>query len=327
MGDVSAGVDRLVRVVQELSLAHTLSDVVKIVRVVARELSGADGATFVLRDGDMCFYLDEDAIGPLWRGQRFPMSTCISGWAMLNQATAVVPDIYADDRIPHDAYRPTFVRSLVTVPIRQIDPLGAIGNYWSEPRTPTADEIALLEALANATSIALANIRIRDELAEKASLAHELRLLSATDDLTGLLNRRGFLEQAQLRIEAAITAGVPSHLAYVDMDGLKAINDQLGHAAGDAALSALAGALADAVPSDGVVGRLGGDEFAVVVVDPARDADSVHAFLSEQISARHAGGAAVGVTTIDPHEDFSMEAVLIRADASMYDAKRARAAH
>src|SRR5262249_56843927 len=53
------------------------------------------------------------AIAPLWKGQRFPMSACISGWSMLNRCPAVISDIYADSRIPHDAYRPTFVKSLV----------------------------------------------------------------------------------------------------------------------------------------------------------------------------------------------------------------------
>ena len=117
---------RLVAAVQELSLARHLDAVMAIVRRAARELTGADGATFVLRDGDKCFYADEDAIEPLWKGQRFPMSACISGWAMLNRQAAVIEDIYADPRIPADAYRPTFVKSLVMVPIRTQAPTGAI---------------------------------------------------------------------------------------------------------------------------------------------------------------------------------------------------------
>src|SRR5512134_2389917 len=123
------GMERLIEVVQELSLARTLEGVMAIVRSAARELTGADGATFVLRDGDLCYYADEDAIAPLWKGRRFPMSSCISGWAMLHREPAVIPDIYADPRIPIDAYRPTFVKSRVMVPIRAEEPIGAIGNY------------------------------------------------------------------------------------------------------------------------------------------------------------------------------------------------------
>ena len=157
----------LANTVQELSLARNIDAVMKIVRSVARELTGADGATFVLRDGDLCFYADEDAISPLWKGSRFPIQTCISGWAMLNKQPAVIEDIYRDDRIPVDAYRPTFVKSLVTVPIRAIDPIGAIGNYWAKHRKPSAQQVALLQALADITAVSIENLVVRDKLEEK----------------------------------------------------------------------------------------------------------------------------------------------------------------
>ena len=155
---------RLVQAVQELSLARNLDKVMQIVRTVARELTGADGATFVLRDGDQCYYAEEDAIEPLWKGMRFPLTACISGWAMLNQDTAVIPDIYADPRVPADAYRPTFVKSLAMVPIRSSAPIGAIGNYWARHHQASPQEVALLQALADTTSVALENIQVYGEL-------------------------------------------------------------------------------------------------------------------------------------------------------------------
>lgn len=161
------GIEKLLVVIQDLSRARTLEAVQAIVRVAARALTGADGATFVLREGDQCFYADEDAIAPLWKGLRFPMSACISGWAMLEKRSAVIEDIYADDRIPADAYRPTFVKSLAMVPIRTSDPIGAIGNYWSARRTPSAGEVALLQALADSTSVALENVGLYRALEER----------------------------------------------------------------------------------------------------------------------------------------------------------------
>lgn len=155
---------RLVQAVQELSLARNLDKVMQIVRTVARELTGADGATFVLRDGDQCYYAEEDAIEPLWKGMRFPLTACISGWAMLNQDTAVIPDIYADPRVPAEAYRPTFVKSLAMVPIRSTAPIGAIGNYWARHHQASPEEVALLQALADTTSVALENIQVYGEL-------------------------------------------------------------------------------------------------------------------------------------------------------------------
>ena len=159
--------ERLVTVVQELSLARDLDTIMKIVRQAARELTEADGATFVLRDNGMCFYADEDAISPLWKGQRFPMSACISGWAMLNRQPAVIEDIYADSRIPQDAYRPTFVKSLTMVPIRTLDPIGAIGNYWATPHRATPEEVRLLQALADTTAVALENVQVYTELEQR----------------------------------------------------------------------------------------------------------------------------------------------------------------
>jgi two-component system CheB/CheR fusion protein len=184
------GSERLVGVVQELSTARSLERVQTIVRRAARELTGADGAAFVLRDGQQCFYADEDAIAPLWKGRRFPMTACISGWVMQNKEAVVIEDIFADSRIPADAYRPTFVKSLAMVPIRTSDPVGAIGNYWARRYRASEEQLRMLQALADSTSIALENVRLIEQLqaakeaAESASrlkdeflamISHELR--------------------------------------------------------------------------------------------------------------------------------------------------------
>ncbi|MFT3784445.1 MAG: ATP-binding protein [Nibricoccus sp.] len=159
--------NRLVGAVQELSLARSLETVTSIVRKVARELTGSDGATFILRDVDKCHYVDEDAIGPLWKGQRFPMTACVSGWAMLNKRPAVIPDIFDDSRVPVDAYRPTFVKSLVMVPIRTDQPIGAIGTYWSRPYRASHYEVELLQNLAHTTALALENVKVYSELEQR----------------------------------------------------------------------------------------------------------------------------------------------------------------
>jgi GAF domain-containing protein len=141
-----------------LDSARTLDEVGAVVRVEARHRTGAQGATFVLREENRCFYADEDAIAPLWKGQRFPITTCISGWAMLHDDTAVIPDISVDDRIPLEAYLPTFVRSLVMVPVGSPTPVAGIGAYWSRNYQATADEIAGLQALAFETAAAIHRI-------------------------------------------------------------------------------------------------------------------------------------------------------------------------
>ena len=157
----------VINVVQQLAFARDLARIQQIVREAARSLTGADGATFVLRDGEQCFYADEDAISPLWKGMRFPIQRCISGWSMLHRQPVVVPDIYADSRIAVEVYRPTFVRSLVIVPIRSIDPVGAIGNYWAHHHEATHEQIRLLQALADTTSVAIENVQMYGELEQR----------------------------------------------------------------------------------------------------------------------------------------------------------------
>jgi GAF domain-containing protein len=152
----------MVDVQGKLAGAGDVVEVGMIVRSAARRLADAQGATFVLRDGPDCFYADEDAISPLWKGQRFPLEHCISGWAMLNRSTAVVPDIMVDPRIPLDAYRPTFVRSLLVVPVGGPEPVAAIGAYWSERQVPDPGVVRLLEDLAEQTARAIDRVGLDD---------------------------------------------------------------------------------------------------------------------------------------------------------------------
>src|SRR5579871_4720056 len=155
---------RLVAAVRSLSTARSLAEIIEIVRKAARSIAQADGATFILRDGDYCHYVDEDAIRPLWKGQRFPIGACISGWAMLHGRPAVVKEIGSDSRLPLDVYRPTFVESLVMVPIRVESPVGAIGIYWARRHQAGETEVELLQALASSTAVALENVLLYQTL-------------------------------------------------------------------------------------------------------------------------------------------------------------------
>jgi signal transduction histidine kinase len=167
--------ENLVGVIQKLSLARDLVTVVNIVKSAARDLSGADGASFILRDGNLSSYVDEDAISPLWKGKRFPMEQCVSGWSMIHKTAATIPDIYDDPRVPVEAYRPTFVKSMVMVPIRQADPIGAVGTYWAKQHTASQTEIAILQSLADITAITIENITLYKNL--------EQRVMQRTSDL------------------------------------------------------------------------------------------------------------------------------------------------
>ena len=169
---------RLLRVAHDLSVARDISSVTAITGRAARDLTGADGVTFVLREGDACFYADEEAIAPLWKGRRFPSNACISGWVMLRNSPAVIRNVYDDPRIPHDAYKPTFVRSLAMVPVRAPEPIAAIGAYWGGEHEASEAEVAILECLADSAALAIRNLQLYTELSDALERERQVRIAS-----------------------------------------------------------------------------------------------------------------------------------------------------
>lgn len=161
----------------------------------------------------------------------------------------------------------------------------------------------------------------------KAQYEHATEL-ARLDPLTGLLNRRAFLDAVALEARRAQRFGSAMTLAYVDLDDFKAVNDTYGHAAGDRCLKATASVLRNVVREVDVVGRLGGDEFAVLLTAMATDAAAV--ILGDIADAvRRGGGGDSGpkislsigaVTFTHPGEDVG--AMLREADQLLYLAKR-----
>ena len=121
-------------------------------------------------------------------------------------------------------------------------------------KTPTAIERLTAE-----------NRRLREELARAARRVEDLEALADQDSLTSVLNRRAFLREVSKALALAVRHDAPSALIFFDLNGFKAINDNYGHAAGDAALNHVSSLLMAHVRETDSVGRLGGDEFGVVL--------------------------------------------------------------
>ena len=165
----------LIEAIEQLAGAGAMDDVVGILRATARRLIGADGIAVILREDEQCWYVEEDAMGPLWKGHKFPLASCISGWAMVHKETVLIEDIRKDARIPQELYRDTFVRSLLMVPVRSADPIGAIGAYWGDCYRASREQVDVLERLARATATAMENVRLVAALSKALSDAELAR--------------------------------------------------------------------------------------------------------------------------------------------------------
>lgn len=302
--------------IDDLAAAGSVEQVQRLVHSAARRLTDADGATLVLREGGECHYVDEDAMKPLWKGRRFPLETCVAGWSMLHGEPVVIDDVYADARVPHAAYRRTFVKSLLIVPIRSHDPIGAIGIYWGEPHTASSEEIAVVRALAGSTAVALERAKLMQEVERRRISEEDLRELSERDPLTSVLNRRAW---DQLLASALRKGRQPLYVALLDLDHFKRYNDRHGHPAGDELLRRAARAWRSAVRAEDVLARYGGEEFAVLLAGCEEDraieiAERLrHATIDEQ-------RVSIGIARWDGRE--SAASLVDRADHALYAAKR-----
>lgn len=169
-----------------------------------------------------------------------------------------------------------------------------------------------------------------DELTRRDASEGAMRALALTDVLTGLNNRRGFFVQAEHLFRLARRKHARCAVIYADIDGLKLVNDQLGHAAGDQLIRDAAAVLRESLRETDVLARFGGDEFVAFVLDDAhprvilaRLRDNLHAFNLMQDRAYHVAVSA-GAVDCDPNGDAALVDYVQSADREMYLHKQSR---
>ena len=173
-----------------------------------------------------------------------------------------------------------------------------------------------------AQKVAEAALRSREE---------QLRMLSLADDLTGLYNRRGLFALGEHTMRSARRHKTGLNVLFLDMDGLKNINDRFGHCEGDQALRDIAAVLRGTIRESDVVARAGGDEFVVLVEDEPRAAEELTQRLGRRIAAMNAKGerrykleVSLGIAFWPPDQKATLQELIERADQRMCAAKHAK---
>lgn len=167
--------------------------------------------------------------------------------------------------------------------------------------------------------------------AKQYLLQAELGNLAITDDLTGLYNRRGFQALAERQLKLGRRSGREMLLFFIDVDGLKQINDLWGHPEGDRTLRRTAEILRKTFRDSDIIARLGGDEFAVLAIEASgRSEASVKGRLQKYLHATNAGetqckiSLSIGVARFGHHKPTSIPELMAQADLAMYQCKRSR---
>ncbi|MBU1182097.1 MAG: GGDEF domain-containing protein [Proteobacteria bacterium] len=163
-------------------------------------------------------------------------------------------------------------------------------------------------------------------------MENEIRELSLRDHLTDLYNRRGFISLAEQQIKMAQRAEKKMQLTFIDVDGLKLINDNLGHKEGDKALIETANILRHAFRQSDIIARVGGDEFAVLAIDTMdmnseafskRFQQKIDEFNAKELR-KYMISMSWGTAIFDPKSFISMDELMSSADKLMYTQKRAK---
>jgi diguanylate cyclase (GGDEF)-like protein len=169
---------------------------------------------------------------------------------------------------------------------------------------------------------------IARDVTEQRRLQRELERMAHHDDLTGLANRRRFIDELEQHVARASRYGWRGAVVALDVDALKAVNDSMGHQAGDQLLKETAARLAEVLRRSDFLARLSGDEFSAILPEAgARDAEAVARKLiaalevnETRIAGIRAGTASAGVALME--EGITADELMIRADVALYQAKR-----
>ena len=321
---------RLLNVIQTQTeiarLGADLGGVMALVTERAQALTGAAGAVVELAEDSDMVYRATSGIAAAHLGLRLPRTNSLSGLCVEQREPLRCDDMETDARVNRDACRRVGLRSMIVVPLRHLDEVVGVLKVMATAPAAFADEdLQLLGLMSDLIGAAMYHATQH----ESGELFHR----ATHDALTGLPNRALFFERLRFAMAQAMRETRRFGVVNLDMDGLKPINDSLGHRAGDAAIREVAARIRATTRAADTAARVGGDEFGVILSEIGdRAGAQAHAdrlasaigsaFEFEQRPLRL--GASVGVAVF-PDDGDALEALLETADQAMYSHKRGKA--
>ena len=248
-----------------------------------------------------------------------PRDISFCGHAILGNEIFIIPDTTKDERFadnPLVTNEPN-IRFYAGCPLRFTDgsALGTLCIIDRKPRNLSSDDLEALQDLASTAERELAAIQ-----------------LATVDELTNILNRRGFMMISQHSLNLCVRQKIPASLVYLDLDNFKPINDTYGHAEGDHVLTSFADQISAVCRESDLFGRLGGDEFVILFINTPKDtAENIivrfqHSLneYNQKENREYDIKFSYGIVEYDPEKHNTIDALLKDGDSLMYDYKKTR---
>jgi len=310
-----------------VKLGLDLGGVMSFVAERAQTLTDALGAVVELAEGEEMVYRAASGLGKPQLGLRLPRRGSLSGLCVETGRAMRCDDTETDVRVDREACRRVGLRAMVVAPLIHNSETVGVLKVASPKVAAFGDEhMKILELMSELIAAAMFN-------AAKFAPS-ELYYRATHDDLTGVGNRALFHDRLRQSLAQAKRQDEHVGILNLDMDGLKFINDNYGHRAGDAAIKETAQRIQCVARESDTVARLGGDEFGVILSGVRDVADVEHQ--AERIGTQIRKGfsfeetplkldASVGMAVF-PQDGSDINQLLEKADQSMYRIKRSRKA-
>lgn len=325
----SIGKDKLFEIIKvQTEVAQQRMDMSNIMDIVVQRtqiITGADGASVELIEKNELVYSAASGMAEKFLGLRLNIENSLSGECIKMRVPLISNDIEKDERVNKNACRQIGIQSMIVMPLIYEDSVvGVLKVLSGHAEHFNEEDIMILELMSGLIAAEMFNAMKNEE--------SELFYKATHDSLTGISNRSVFYDRLRQKLSRALKKHEEFGIISLDMDGLKEINDNYGHRAGDAAIREIALRIKNTLGELGTVSRLGGDEFGIIVTTIAgrNDITSLIHQIDEEITKPFEFenikiNLKVSIGYAHFKEDgIDLEVLIEKADKSMYEVKRER---